>query len=114
MKTLTEITADAKQSLRVVLETNQTMILTLEYIDNQQGWYYGITYNAFLLQGQRLVTSPNFLAKYKNVLPFGIGCITADNYEPIYINDFVSSDGIQQPRAYMIVLGATDIQTVGV
>ena len=88
MKLLTEISQDPKQRFDVKTEDNQTFELKLEYSDQQQGWFYSITFGDIVINNARLVTSPNIIRQFKNVLPFGIFIATDDLSEPLFIDDF--------------------------
>lgn len=88
MKQLTEISQDPKQKFDVVTEDNQTFELKLEYSDQQQGWFYSITFGDLTINNARLTTGANILRQYRNILPFGITIATDDLSEPIFIDDF--------------------------
>lgn len=63
--------------------------LSLEYKDNQLGWYFGIQYGDNInFQNIRLTVSPNLLKSYSAYLPFGLMCLTDDGLEPMTIDDF--------------------------
>ena len=90
MKQITEISDDIKQKFNITLENGGTFELKLEYIEQQAGWFYSITYGDLIINGSRLVTSVNILRAYKNRLPFGISIIADDGSEPIFLDDFSS------------------------
>lgn len=91
MKQLTEISTDPKQKFTVLTEDNQSFELLLEYSDQQQCWFYSITFGILSINGSRVVTGANILRNYKNVLPFGIAITTDDLSEPFLIDDFSTS-----------------------
>jgi len=105
MKQITEITAEAKQSLRLGLEDGTTVDLSLVFKDNQKGWYYSIvdTSRSFAVSNRRLVTSPNLLRAQRRIIPFGIACSTRDGQEPIFQNDFTTG------RASFYILDQADV-----
>ena len=88
MKQITEITSEPKQRFDIVTEENEEFEFKLEYSDQQQGWFWSLTYNNLIINGARLVTAPNILRRYKNMLPFGLSIQTEDLSEPILIDDF--------------------------
>jgi hypothetical protein len=90
MKQIVEITNDQKQKLDVVTEDNQSFELVLEYIDQQQGWFYSITFGDVVINGARVVTGANILRSYQNILPFGISIATDDLSEPVFLDDFIT------------------------
>ena len=106
MKQITEISQDPKQILDVVIEDNQTFELKLEYSDQQQGWFYSITFGDVIINGSRLVTGLNILRNYQNILPFGISIATDDLSEPIFIDDFSTE------RVRFILLTQAEVEQV--
>jgi hypothetical protein len=65
----------------------------LYYSESQQGWFINnLVYQDFVLNGFRLVVSPNMLNQYKNLIPFGLGCFTTLLREPTLIQDFTSGN----------------------
>jgi len=88
MRQLTEISKDPKQKFTVITEDNQSFDLSLEYSDQQQCWFYSVTFGILSINGSRIVTGVNILRSYKNVLPFGIAIDTDDLSEPFSIDDF--------------------------
>ena len=106
MKQITEISQDPKQIFDVVIEDNQTFELKLEYSDQQQGWFYSITFGDVIINGSRLVTGLNILRNYQNILPFGISIATDDLSEPIFIDDFSTE------RVRFILLTQAEVEQV--
>lgn len=106
MTFINSITNSAKQTIGLVLNDSSKVTLNLEYISNQQGWFYSFTYGNFTVNNRRMVTSPNLLREFRGIIPFGLACSTSDGYEPIFIDDFSSG------RAAFYLLDADDVQTV--
>ena len=106
MKQITEISQDPKQIFDIFTEDNQNFELRLEYSDQQQGWFYGITFGEFILNGARLVTGTNILRSYQNIIPFGITILTSDLSEPLFIDDF-STD-----RVEMLLLTQEEVEQI--
>lgn len=90
MYLLNNLGNEPKQKLTMMLEDNTRLVLTFEYKQNQEGWFFGFTYGDINCQNIRLTTSYNVLRAYRNWLPFGLRCDTVDNCEPIDIDDFVT------------------------
>ena len=106
MNKITTITDDANQTMILKLDDGTTVDFTLTYSDQQQGWFYNLTYGNFSLSGRRIVNSPNLLRAYRQILPFGIAVVTTDEYEPIFLEDF------KNKRALFFMLNPTDIIAV--
>jgi len=90
MKQIIEITQDYNQKLIIITENNQAFELKLTFSDQQECWFYSISFEDIIINGSRVVTSPNILREYQNILPFGIAITTDDLSEPVFIDDFSS------------------------
>lgn len=88
-----QVTDDPLQKQTLVLPDGSQIVLTLQYITSQIGWFIqSITYKNFTLQGLRITNSPNILRQFKNQIPFGLACYTANNREPTQQQDFLSGN----------------------
>ena len=103
MTQITGITLNPKQSLTLVLTNGGQATLYLEYMNGQQGWFYNISYGTWVSGYRRLTVSANLLRAFRNIIPFGLGVMTTDGYEPIFINDF------QNGRASLFLLNQSDM-----
>lgn len=57
------------------------------------GWFFtSLNWNnsQWVENGRRVVTHPNMLRQYQNIIPFGLACLTVNNREPTQIQDFAS------------------------
>lgn len=103
MTILSGLTNQSAQVSQLQLEDGTLATLTLNYRPNQIGWFYDLGYADFELNGQRLVTSPNCLYQFQNLIPFGLACVTVENSEPLTQNAF--SDG----TSVLVLLTPNDI-----
>lgn len=86
-----QVTADALQQQTLILPDGSSILLQLYFRPMQYGWFVNIlSYKSFTLNGLRVTNSPNMLHQFKNKLPFGLACYSADNREPTQQNDFSS------------------------
>ena len=106
MRQLTAISTDPKQKFTVVTEDNQSFELSLEYSDQQQCWFYSITFENIIINGARVATAPNILRSFQNVLPFGIAITTDDLSEPVFLDDFSTG------RVKFYLLTSEEVQSV--
>ena len=112
MTIITGITDQPKQQTSIVLPDGTKAVLYLEYRPQQNGWYYNLTYGPntrlvpFVLNGQRLVSSPNIMRQFRNLIPFGIAILTQNNIEPTRQTDFI--DG----TITMLLLDTADVAQV--
>lgn len=106
MNTLQGITDQPKQSTTIVIADGTKATLVLEYRPQQLGWFYNLEWQDFVLNGQRLVASPNILRGYRNLVPFGLAVITTNGVEPLNQDDFANG------TVTLILLDETDVADV--
>lgn len=105
MRQINTISDAPNQNTVIVLDDGTKINFTMNYFANQQGWFYSINYNnsQFVANNRRMVTSPNMLNAFQNIIPFGLSVTTTDGYEPIFIDDFITG------RASLYVLDEADV-----
>lgn len=106
MRQILEISNDPKQKFTLITDDNLAFDFKLEYSDQQGGWYFSLTYGILTINRSRLVTDPNILRQYKNVLPFGIGVMSDDGTEPFLIDDLSTS------RVNLYILDQSEVQSL--
>jgi len=89
MNRLSGLSDQPAQVSQLALDDGTLATFALEYRSNQLGWFMNLSYGGFVLNGQRLVTSPNCLNQYQNQIPFGLMCATVGNVEPLGQEAFV-------------------------
>lgn len=90
MNIISGITNAPRQNITIALPDNSYFTLRLTYLVQQSGWFYDVEYKDFVLNGARLVPSPNIFRKYQKLIPFGLGILTQGNVEPTTIDAFSS------------------------
>lgn len=91
MRLLTELSDNFSQQTTITTEDGKTFIFYLDYYEGQQAWFWGLEYNTFSIQGQRLVLEPNFLRRFTSSLPFGMTCLTdGKQVDPFLLDDFTN------------------------
>lgn len=106
MYEMTQLGNETNQEIEMLLDNNTRVIFTFEYKPNPQGWFFGFKYGDINYQNIRLTTSYNILRAYRNYLPFGLRCDTADDEEPMDLDDFVTS------YARVFLLTKADVQAI--
>lgn len=81
---------EPRQKITMILDDNTRIVFNFEYRPLCQGWFFGFQYGDVNYQNIRLTTSYNILRAYRNWLPFGLRCDTADDEEPMGIDDFIN------------------------
>ena len=103
---INQITNDASQQLTLTGIPGLQIGFGLQYYPRSQRWQASITYNNFTLDTIAVVSSLNILRQWRNVIPFGICCISADGLDPYQINDFANGN------ANLYLLDAADLATI--
>lgn len=106
MKYINSITNSPNQNIIFILDDGRRINITLKYIDNQNGWFYSLIFGSFTVNNRRIVTSPNMLRQFRNVIDFGLCCIVSDGNEPLFLDDFISK------RAKLYLLDSDDVVSV--
>lgn len=88
MYKINSLGSEPKQRITLLTEDNTKIVLDFEYKANQLGWFFGFEYEGQQYSNIRLTTSYNILRAYRSWLPFGLMCLTVDNFEPMDLNDF--------------------------
>lgn len=81
---------EPRQEITMTLDDGGRVVFNFEYKINQLGWFFGFQYGDINYQNIRLTTAYNILRAYRNYLPFGLRCDTADDEEPMGVDDFIS------------------------
>lgn len=91
MNQIQTITSDPLQIQNFTLPDGSQLQMTLYFRPRQLGWFINnLTYGDFEVNGIRIVNSPNLLYQYKNLISFGLACVTANGREPTQQQDFAS------------------------
>src|SRR5574343_1012211 len=86
-----QITNAPYQIQTFVLPDNSQLYVEMRFVPLQYGWFFQkLVYKDFEIEQMRICTSPNMLFQYRNLLPFGLACITTDSGEPKLQDDFLS------------------------
>lgn len=106
MRLINEITSEPNQNHRFALEDGTDVNITFNYRVNQSGWFYSFTHEGRTFNNRRIVTSPNMIRQFKDILPFGFACTVEGGGEPIFQDDF------ELERAKFYLLDQSDVQSV--
>lgn len=95
MNLITQITDSPYQTMNVTLPDSTSFSLTIQFVPLQYSWVItNLTYNTFVLNGYKIVNSPNILHQWRNILPFGVSCYSNNNRDPSLQEDFSSGASI--------------------
>jgi hypothetical protein len=98
MRYINKITDAAQQQIYLTGNPGQRISLYMRYLPSQQFWLMDVEYNDFTVKGILVVTSPNLLRAFKNIIPFGIACTTVNGLDPYYSDDFA----LQRSSLYLL------------
>ena len=99
-------TTDTDQTQAIVLPDGSLMTLEIYFRQQQQGWFIKSlvwSTTGFTINGLRITNNADMLLQWKNLIPFGLACFTADGREPSLQQDFSSASSI------LYVLTADDV-----
>lgn len=104
MRIVQRVSANPWQRQSLALDDGTTFSLELYFRPMQQGWFINeLVYGDFVLRGTRVVSIPNMLNQWRNLLPFGLGCFSVANRDPQLQEDFISG------AATLYVLSAAEV-----
>lgn len=94
------------QTLTLIIPGQPNATLTLNFVDQQKGWFFSLVWKEFGCFNQRITSGQNILNPYRNILPFAIFCSTTvpvdpvtqdafQNYASLYLMDSVSAEEIR-------------------
>lgn len=85
------ITSDPYQTQNLVLPDGSTIVFTIYYRDLQLGWFITeLTWGEFTINNLRITNNPNILNQWRNIIPFGLTCISQSDRDPQLQQDFLS------------------------
>lgn len=104
MNSIDNLTSDANQITKVVLDDGSTVIINLVFQAAVQRWTMDVLRQDFQANGIGVCIHPNFMREWRNIIPFGIGCTTIDGADPVFVDDFSSG------RATLHILTEADVE----
>ncbi len=103
MNQIDNITDQASQETQVVLDDGSVAILDLYFDGATQHWRMDITHPLLEVQGINICNFPNILRPWRNLINFGIACITTSGQDPVNVDDFTNGN------AALFTLNAADV-----
>lgn len=107
---LTGLTDSANQQSLIVLPNGSTVTLNLEFWPQQVGWYMQLIWDgqvpAFHIDTMQLLTAPNLLRQWKEVIPFGLGVTTTNGLDP------TTQESLSDGTCSVYLLNSSDVAYV--
>lgn len=93
MYQIQNLTRDPRQKQTLQFPDGTFVTIEIYFVPMQLGWFItSLVYGSFTLAGVRISNSPNILNQYRNQVPFGLACFSANNREPTLQDDFISEN----------------------
>lgn len=106
MNRLTVLADEAWQQVYPVLDDGTVLTLEVIYLASIQRWMFNLTHPNLTLNASLLCVHPNLLHSWRNIINFGIACLSTDGVDPVDIEDFSTG------RVQLYILNATDLAAV--
>lgn len=108
MNKINQITSDPRQKQTVPLDDGTTFEISIYFMPMQYGWYIEeLTYGEFSVRAIRITNNFNILHQFRNIIPFGLACLSKEEREPTQQEDFTSG------ASNLYVLNQTEVQEYG-
>lgn len=112
MQQIDNLSDSAMQLTKVDLGDGSILELALRYCGATQRWIMDVTRNEFTVKGVNVCVQPNMLEAWRNIIPFGLSCLTADGSDPTYFDDFLADPLTLLSRANLYVLSADEVKDI--
>lgn len=106
---VSQVSDNAFQTMVLQMPDGSTGALNLYYRASAPRWFFDFLHPALPQGGPKgngLTLSPNLLRPWKNLVPFGLACVTLDGQDPVGSEDFINGD------ATLYVLDETGVLTI--
>ncbi|MDD5301501.1 MAG: hypothetical protein PHS14_00215 [Elusimicrobia bacterium] len=109
MYAINQLSDAAFQTTTLQMPDGSTGTLNLYYRASTPRWFFDFLHPALPQGGplgDGLVTYPNLLRPWQNLVPFGFACVTLNGQDPVGVQDFING------YATLYILDETDVLTV--
>ena len=106
MQLISNLDDEADQITNVVLDDGSVVQFEFIYKPTIERWMMNVTHPDLTVYLLNLCAGPNVLRDWRNVIPFGLACVSTDGADPFYIEDFASG------RITLYVLSASEVAAV--
>jgi len=106
MKYLNKLSSDPYQSVIIPSIEGKSATCVFRYLPTQKRWMIDIVYGDFVLKGYYVSCAPNFLRKFRNIIPFGMTCLTTHGFDPYLVDEFEAQTSL------LYLLDKEDVKTV--
>lgn len=103
---INNLTNFADQLTNLQLADGSTASMELIYQGATERWVMNIVYGTFTANGIGVCCYPNLLRQWREILPFGLACVSSNQTDPFNINDFASG------RVQIYILTQADVAAI--
>lgn len=103
---ISNLTSFADQTSLLRLSDGSVVTMELIYQGASERWIMNLSYGTHVINGIGVCCLPNIIRQWRNVLPFGIACVTNDQTDPFDISDFANG------RALLYLLTQEDVTEI--
>lgn len=100
---LTQLTNSASQQFTLTSESGEAIAFALRFLPRVNKWVFDCAFGNLNLKGASLIKGPNILRGYREIIDFGLMCVSTDGQDPYYLNDFATG------RVTLYLLNAADV-----
>lgn len=80
------------QVLVIPVPSYADISMTMYFYPSQNMWFFNLVWGSFETDGMVMVTTPNLLQQWSEILPFGIGITSKNGTDPSGQECFVASN----------------------
>lgn len=106
MTLIDNLTAFSDQITNLILPNGTIANVRFKFDGATERWRIDVTHLTHTYNGIGLCCFPNILRQFRNVIPFGLACVTSDQTDPIKSTDFATG------RVKMYLLNEADVALV--
>jgi len=89
MLKIQQVTNDTRQRQTLTLPDGTALTIEMYFVPMQYCWFIEkLTYLDFEVNGLKISNNLNILRQFKNQIPFGLACISVNDREPSFQDDF--------------------------
>lgn len=85
---LNKITNDPSQNMNLTGIPGVSVSMALRYLPRMRLWMMSLAWENTIINGIIITAAPNMLRAFKNLIPFGLSCLTTNGLDPYGLQDF--------------------------
>lgn len=90
MLAINSLTNDPMQQFSLTGISGVQIGALIRFMPRIQQWLLNVSFGSVQINGIPIVSSPNLLRQWRNLIPFGLACANKYYLDPYTVNDFVN------------------------